>query len=105
MYLYRLSVSDVIVILTASGSEKNYFNNTGLYFCCIACKNQCIRKAVREFELSNETWGIAKSIACRITSVKQCAATPTLLLLHTQDRSYLDRKLNIKLQSASSYLL
>ena len=91
MNLYRLSVSDVIVILTASVSEKIYCSNTGLYFCCTACKNntlyQCIRRAVREFEMSNETWGIAKSIACRITSVKQCAAKPTVLLLYTQDRS------------------
>jgi len=91
MYLYRLSVSEVIVILTASGSEKIYCNNTGLYFCCTACKNNtlypCIRKAVSEFELSNETWGIAKSTACRITSVKQCAATPTVHLLYSQDRS------------------
>ena len=66
---------------------------------------QCMRKPVREFELSNETWGTAKSIPCRITSVKQCAAAPTVLLLYTQDRSQLDRKLNIKLQSASAYLL
>jgi len=49
--------------------------------------NQHVRKPVREFRLSNERQGTAKSIACRITSVKQCAAAPTVLLLCTQDRS------------------
>jgi hypothetical protein len=65
----------------------------------------CVRKPVREIGLFSETWGTAKSIACRVTSVKQCAAAPTVLLLYTQDRSQLDRKLNIKLQCACAYLL
>jgi hypothetical protein len=64
------------------------------------CKNP-----VRDFVLSNGKNSIDKSIACRITSVKQCAATSTVLLLYTQDRLKLDTKLNIKLQSASVYLL
>jgi hypothetical protein len=49
--------------------------------------NQCERKTVREVGLSDKTQEIAKSIACRITSVKQCTATPTVLLLCTQYRS------------------
>ena len=49
--------------------------------------NQHVRKPVREFELSNEAWGTAKSLARRITSVKECAAASTVLVLHTQDRS------------------
>ena len=40
-----------------------------------------------------------------MTSVKQCAEAPTVLLLYTQDRSQLEKKLNMKLQSASTYLL
>jgi len=47
----------------------------------------CVRKPVREIGLFSETWGTAKSIACRVTSVKQCAATSTVLLLYTQERS------------------
>ena len=67
--------------------------------------SQCVRTPVRESGLSNERPGTAKSIACIITLVKQCAAAPTVLLLYTPDWSQLDRKLNIKLQSASTYLL
>jgi hypothetical protein len=51
-----------------------------------------MRKPVGEFELSSEACGTAKRIDCRITSVKQCAVAPTVVLLYTQDRSQLDTK-------------
>jgi hypothetical protein len=49
--------------------------------------NQCVRNPVREIVLYNGRNSIAKTVSCRVTSVKQCAAAPTVLLLYTQGRS------------------
>ena len=46
-----------------------------------------MRKQVRDIGPSNETWGIAKSIFFRLSSVKKCVATPTVPMLHTQGGS------------------
>jgi len=99
--LYRLAGQTELYFEQASGSKKIYCNNTDFYFCCIDRKtnsffsntvNQCVRKPVREFLLSDGTNSTDKSVSFRITSAKQCAATSTVLPLYTQDRSQLDTK-------------
>ena len=49
--------------------------------------NQYMRTPVSEFLLSDGNNSVAKSVSYRIRSVKQYAATPTVLLLYTPDQS------------------
>ena len=52
--------------------------------------NQYMRTPVSEFLLSDGNNNIAKSVTYRIASVKQYAASPTVLLLYTPDWSKLE---------------
>jgi len=95
MLLYRLVCQIEVCCEQTFGTEKICCNNTGYYFLVSPVNvvlfsntvNHCVRKPAREFVLSNGSNSIAKSLSRRITSVKQCAATSTVLLLYTPDLS------------------
>jgi hypothetical protein len=82
-----------LCFVQTSGCEKIYCENIGFYFVVTRTKyffnrvNQCVRKQVSGFVLSNGTNNIVTPLSCIITSVKEYAATSTVLLLYTQDRS------------------
>ena len=97
MLLYRLVCQTELCFEQTAGSEKIYCNNSGFYFLYRLKNNfifpntvyQRVRKPVSEFALSNGTNSIAKSVSCRITSVKKRAAAPTVLpVINRQKTEY-----------------
>ena len=79
MLLYWLVCETELCFEQISDSEKFYCNIIGFSFLVSLTKiilfpitvNQVVRNPVREFVLSNGTSSIAKSVSCRITSVKK----------------------------------